>query len=113
MIAEETTTMPAAIGAAEVIETDVAIVGAGLAGSLARAVLARAGYRVLLIDKRQIPPDEFRVEKIAGRQIDILRRLGFIDEVKAVASSYDRSLNIRGGRLVAAKASPGGVPISA
>lgn len=100
MIAEETTTMPAAIGAAEVIETDVAIVGAGLAGSLARAVLARAGYRVLLIDKRQIPPDEFRVEKIAGRQIDILRRLGFIDEVKAVASSYDRSLNIRGGRLV-------------
>ncbi len=100
MIAEESMIKPVAICEAEVIETDVAIVGAGLAGSLARAVLARAGYRVLLIDKRQIPPDEFRVEKIAGRQIDILRRLGFIDDVEAVASSYDRVLNIRGRKLV-------------
>ncbi|WP_248114300.1 MULTISPECIES: FAD-dependent oxidoreductase [unclassified Bradyrhizobium] len=100
MIAEESTTMPIATCEAEVIEADVAIVGAGLAGSLARAVLARAGYRVVLIDKRAIPPDEFRVEKIAGRQIDILRRLGFIDDVEAVAAPYDRVLNIRDGRLI-------------
>ncbi|MGY3440165.1 MULTISPECIES: FAD-dependent monooxygenase [unclassified Bradyrhizobium] len=88
------------IAEADIVETDVAIVGAGLAGSLARAVLARAGYRVVLIDKRSIPPDEFRVEKIAGRQVDIFRRLGFIDDVEEVASPYDRVLNIRGGRLV-------------
>ncbi|QIG94365.1 MULTISPECIES: FAD-dependent oxidoreductase [unclassified Bradyrhizobium] len=100
MIAEESTTRPIATCGAEVIEADVAIVGAGLAGSLARAVLARAGYRVVLIDKRAIPPDEFRVEKIAGRQIDILRRLGFIDDVEAVAAPYDRVLNIRDGRLI-------------
>ncbi|WP_461357481.1 FAD-dependent oxidoreductase [Bradyrhizobium sp. USDA 4454] len=100
MIAEDTMTQPIAAGEAEVIEADVAIVGAGLAGSLARAVLSRAGHRVVLIDKRSIPPDEFRVEKVAGRQIDIFRRLGFINDVEAVASSYDRVLNIRGGRLV-------------
>ncbi|WP_244069489.1 NAD(P)/FAD-dependent oxidoreductase [Bradyrhizobium sp. Ce-3] len=100
MIAERTTTQPIAACEAEIIEADVAIVGAGLAGSLARAVLSRAGYRVVLIDKRSVPPDEFRVEKIAGRQIDILRRLGFIDDVEAAASSYDRVLNIRGGKLV-------------
>ena len=74
MIAEESMTQPIATCEAETIEADVAIVGAGLAGSLARAVLTRAGYRVVLIDKRSIPPDEFRVEKIAGRQIDIFRR---------------------------------------
>ena len=100
MIAEEGTNQPIAACEAEMNETDVAIVGAGLAGSLARAVLSRAGYRVVLIDKRSIPPDEFRVEKVAGRQIDIFRRLGFLGDVEAVASSYDRVLNIRGGRLV-------------
>ena len=100
MIAEEGTNQPIAACEAEMNETDVAIVGDGLAGSLARAVLSRAGYRVVLIDKRSIPPDEFRVEKVAGRQIDIFRRLGFLGDVEAVASSYDRVLNIRGGRLV-------------
>ena len=100
MIADESTIKPIPACEAEIIEADVAIVGAGLAGSLARAVLARAGYRVVLIDKRSIPPDEFRVEKVAGRQIDIFRRLGFLDDVEAVASSYDRVLNIRSGRLV-------------
>ncbi|WOH83083.1 NAD(P)/FAD-dependent oxidoreductase [Bradyrhizobium sp. BEA-2-5] len=100
MIAEKNATKPIVACETEVIEADVAIVGAGLAGSLARAVLARAGYRVVLIDKRSIPPDEFRVEKIAGRQIDILRRLGFIDDVEAIAAPYDRVLNIRSGKLV-------------
>ncbi|MCS3446917.1 MULTISPECIES: FAD-dependent oxidoreductase [Bradyrhizobium] len=100
MIAEKSATKPIVACEAEVIEADVAIVGAGLAGSLARAVLARAGYRVILIDKRSIPPDEFRVEKIAGRQIDILRRLGFIDDVEAIAAPYDQVLNIRSGKLV-------------
>ncbi|WP_076866586.1 FAD-dependent oxidoreductase [Bradyrhizobium mercantei] len=100
MVVEESMTKPIATSETEVIEADVAIVGAGLAGSLARAVLARAGYRVVLIDKRSIPPDEFRVEKLAGRQIDSLRRLGFIDDVKAIAAPYDRVLNIRNGRLV-------------
>ncbi|KRP89272.1 2-polyprenyl-6-methoxyphenol hydroxylase-like FAD-dependent oxidoreductase [Bradyrhizobium sp. USDA 4503] len=100
MIAEKSATKPIVACETEVIEADVAIVGAGLAGSLARAVLARAGYRVVLIDKRSIPTDEFRVEKIAGRQIDILRRLGFIDDVEAIAAPYDRVLNIRSGKLV-------------
>ncbi|MTV16160.1 MULTISPECIES: NAD(P)/FAD-dependent oxidoreductase [Bradyrhizobium] len=100
MIAEKSATKPMVACEAEVIEADVAIVGAGLAGSLARAVLGRAGYRVILIDKRSIPPDEFRVEKIAGRQIDMLRRLGFIDDVEAIAAPYDRVLNIRSGKLV-------------
>src|SRR3954449_7292334 len=84
----------------DAIATDIAIVGGGLAGSLAAAVLARAGHRVVLIDKRAVYPEEFRVEKLAGQQLDILRRLGFIRELEAVACPYDRVLNIREGKVV-------------
>jgi len=100
MIADQSTTKPAAADGAETIETDVAIVGAGLTGSLAAAVLVRAGYRVLLIDKRTVPPHEFRVEKIAGPQVDILRRLGFLGDIEAAASTFERVLNIREGKVV-------------
>ncbi|MEK9278527.1 MULTISPECIES: NAD(P)/FAD-dependent oxidoreductase [unclassified Bradyrhizobium] len=97
---EESVAEPIAAHAPEVIVADVAIVGGGLAGSLAAAVLARAGCRIALIDRRAVHPDEFRVEKIAGQQLDILRRLGFIGELAAVACSYDRVTNIRAGKVV-------------
>jgi 2-polyprenyl-6-methoxyphenol hydroxylase-like FAD-dependent oxidoreductase len=100
MLLNERLTEPRAAAADDAIVTDVAIVGGGLAGSLAAAVLARAGHRVVMIDKRAVFPEEFRVEKLAGRQLEILGRLGFIRELEAAACPYDRVLNIREGRLV-------------
>jgi 2-polyprenyl-6-methoxyphenol hydroxylase-like FAD-dependent oxidoreductase len=100
MMLNEKVTQPSAEEGGETIMTDVAIVGGGLAGSLAAAVLARAGYQVVLIDKRAVYPEEFRVEKIAGRQVDVFRRLGFIRELESVACAYDRVINIREGRIV-------------
>jgi 2-polyprenyl-6-methoxyphenol hydroxylase-like FAD-dependent oxidoreductase len=100
MLLNDRLTEPQAAGANETIIADVAIVGGGLAGSLAAAVLARAGHKVVLIDKRAVYPEEFRVEKIAGQQLDILRRLGFVRELEAVACAYDHVLNIRDGKLV-------------
>jgi 2-polyprenyl-6-methoxyphenol hydroxylase-like FAD-dependent oxidoreductase len=91
---------PIAVKECQTTVADVAIVGGGLAGSLAAAVLARAGYRVALIDKRAVYPEEFRVEKISGQQVDILRRLGFIDELEAVACPYAGVLNIREGKVI-------------
>jgi 2-polyprenyl-6-methoxyphenol hydroxylase-like FAD-dependent oxidoreductase len=85
---------------AEPIVADVAIVGGGLAGSLAAAVLTRAGYRIALIDKRAVYPDEFRVEKLGGQQVDILRRLGLLDAFASEGSAFDTTLNIRRGRIV-------------
>ncbi|MBR0704144.1 FAD-dependent monooxygenase [Bradyrhizobium diazoefficiens] len=84
----------------EPIVADIAIVGGGLAGSLAAAVLARAGHRIALIDKRAVYPDEFRVEKIGGHQLAMLRKLGFLDALESVASRYDQVLNIREGKVV-------------
>ncbi|MEY9284767.1 2-polyprenyl-6-methoxyphenol hydroxylase-like FAD-dependent oxidoreductase [Bradyrhizobium yuanmingense] len=82
------------------IGSDVAIVGGGLAGSLAAAVLARAGRRVALIDKRAVHPDEFRVEKIGGHQLELFGKLGFLDALEDVACRYDQVLNIREGKVV-------------
>lgn len=82
------------------IATDIVIVGGGLAGSLAAAVLARAGHRVALVDKRAVHPEEFRVEKIGGQQLEMLRKLGFLHALESVACRYDRVLNIREGKVV-------------
>ena len=85
---------------ATTITADVAIVGGGLAGSIATAVLTRAGYRVALIDKRAVYPEEFRVEKLAGQQVEILRRLGLLDAFAKTACSFDAVLNVRRGKVV-------------
>ena len=82
------------------IAADVAIVGGGLAGSLAAAVLTRAGYKVALIDKRAVYPEEFRVEKLGGKQIEILQRLGLLDAFAKEAAAFDTVLNIRRGKVV-------------
>lgn len=93
-------TEPADEGETAPIVSDIAVVGGGLAGSLAAAVLARAGHRVALVDKRAIYPEEFRVEKIGGHQLDLFRKLGFLNALEDVACRYDRVLNIREGKVV-------------
>ncbi len=68
--------------------TDVAIVGGGLAGSLAAAMLGGAGYDALLIDPHgQFPPD-FRVEKLDDDQVGILEKTGLADTVRRMATPY-------------------------
>lgn len=100
MTTDRTVTEPIDGGETATIASDIAIVGGGLAGSLAAAVLARAGHRVVLVDKRAVHPDEFRVEKIGGHQLELLRKLGFLGALDHVACRYDRVLNIREGKVV-------------
>ncbi|MCP3407135.1 NAD(P)/FAD-dependent oxidoreductase [Bradyrhizobium sp. CCGB01] len=98
MTTDSTVTEP--IDTAGTAAVDIAIVGGGLAGSLAAAVLARAGHRVALVDKRAVHPDEFRVEKLGGQQLEMFRKLGFLNALENVACRYDRVLNIREGKVV-------------
>lgn len=100
MTTERAVTEPIDPAGGVTIATDIAIVGGGLAGSLAAAVLARAGHRVVLVDKRAVHPDEFRVEKIGGPQLEAFRRLGFIRGLESAACRYDRVLNVREGKVV-------------
>jgi 2-polyprenyl-6-methoxyphenol hydroxylase-like FAD-dependent oxidoreductase len=80
--------------------TDVAIMGAGLGGSLAAAILGRAGYDVTLVDLHAVYPPDFRVEKIAGDQVALMRKLGFLDAIAAQATRVDEIVNAASGRVL-------------
>jgi geranylgeranyl reductase family protein len=60
---------------------DVAIIGAGPAGSAAAIVLAERGHRVALIDKQSFPREKLCGDFINPINRPILRRLGVEDEV--------------------------------
>ena len=60
---------------------DVLIVGAGLGGATAAAVLSRAGCNVVVVDRHAAYPADFRAEQLVGSQTDALRRLGLLDGI--------------------------------
>src|SRR5437879_984227 len=81
-------------------QTDILIAGAGLAGSTAGAMLARAGYDVALVDPHTVYPPDFRCEKLDQSQIKILKKTGLAGAVLSVATP-NRSLWVaRFGHLV-------------
>jgi 2-polyprenyl-6-methoxyphenol hydroxylase-like FAD-dependent oxidoreductase len=71
--------------------TDIAIVGGGLAGSTAAAMLERAGIPAILIDPHRVYPPDLRCEKLDGRQVGILRRTGLAEPVLH-AATHDGSV---------------------
>jgi 2-polyprenyl-6-methoxyphenol hydroxylase-like FAD-dependent oxidoreductase len=85
--------------------TDIAIVGGGLAGSTAAAMLGRAGIAAILIDPHTIYPPDLRCEKLSGNQVDILRKTGIAEETLR-ATTHDGHIWIaRFGYLVDKKPS--------
>ncbi|HEY8636672.1 MAG TPA: FAD-dependent monooxygenase, partial [Candidatus Limnocylindrales bacterium] len=61
-------------------ETDVAIVGARVAGSVTAILLGRAGYRVALIDSTTFPSDTISTHFFRGAGlVSVLERLGLLD----------------------------------
>ncbi len=58
---------------------DAVIVGAGLAGACAAAVLGKMGLRVVLVDARQTYPACFKAEKIEPDQADLFRKFGLLE----------------------------------
>lgn len=81
-------------------EADVAIIGAGLSGSTAAAVLGRAGYRVVLVDRHAACPPQFKVENIGAEQADTFSRLGLWDRIATAATRNDHVTNLRRGRVL-------------
>lgn len=84
-------------------ETEIAIVGAGLAGSLAATMLGRAGHNVALIDPFDACRQDFRCEKLEEAHVESLRKAGVLDEVLPVAHRYRDIWVGRLGRLAEVK----------
>jgi 2-polyprenyl-6-methoxyphenol hydroxylase-like FAD-dependent oxidoreductase len=85
--------------------TDVAIVGGGLAGSTAAAMLGRAGVPALLIDPHTAYPPELRCEKLGGEQLDLLRRTGLADATLRATTLDGEVWEARFGYVVSKKPS--------
>ena len=66
--------------------TDIAIIGGGLAGSTAAAMLGRAGIRATLIDPHPVYPEDFRCEKFDASQVALFHETGLADTVLPVTT---------------------------
>ncbi|MDA3648910.1 NAD(P)/FAD-dependent oxidoreductase [Saccharopolyspora indica] len=62
---------------------DVIVVGARCAGSPAAMLLARMGYRVLLLDRATFPSDTVSTHLLQPRGVAALRRWGLLDRLRA------------------------------
>ena len=82
------------------MRADVVVVGGGLAGSMAAAMLGRAGHDVVIVDPNATYPPDFRCEKLEQGHIDVLRRSGLAEAVIRAATHTDRLWIARFGRIV-------------
>jgi 2-polyprenyl-6-methoxyphenol hydroxylase-like FAD-dependent oxidoreductase len=81
--------------------TDIAIIGGGLSGSTAAAMLGRAGISTVLIDPHESYPADFRVEKLSGHvQVERFLKTGIGESVLRRATFAGENWIARFGRLL-------------
>jgi len=81
--------------------TDIAIIGGGLAGSTAAAMLGRAGISAVVIDPHETYPFDFRVEKLSGdAQLNRFFRTGIAESVLRSATHDGENWIARFGYLL-------------
>ena len=83
--------------------SDVLVVGAGPAGSIAALVLARAGVNVTVVDRATFPRDKLCGDSVNPGAMALLERLGLAAAVR------ERALPVRGMLLTG----PGGAAVDA
>ncbi len=82
------------------MRAEIVVVGGGLAGSLAAAVLGRARRDVVLVDPHAVYPPDFRCEKLEQGHIAVLRRTGLADAVIRAGTHTGSLWVARYGRIV-------------
>lgn len=92
-------------------EVDVAIVGAGPAGSAAAITLAERGYQVVLFDKRAFPREKLCGDFVNPINLPLLRRLGVAEQIRAQPHAAVTGFLITSSSGASAEARlPGGAP---
>ena len=80
----------AATGAGPHGEWEVAVIGAGPAGAVCALQLARAGRRVLLLDRRPFPRPKVCGDGLIADSLKLLARLGLLARVERQAFAAER-----------------------
>ena len=76
------------------LETDVIVVGAGPVGMTLALELAQRGIRTLLVEKRERPLRLPKMERSNPRSMEIFRRLGLVEKIRAAAYPADKPMDI-------------------
>ena len=97
---------------AQAILWDVVVIGAGVAGSVAAREAARAGHRVLLVDKRHFPRRKVCGACLNEVALDVLDQIGLRDEIAALGGPRLNGFTLRCGSQSIRVPLPGGVAIS-
>jgi hypothetical protein len=74
-------------------ETDVLVVGAGPVGMVAAYRLARLGQPCMLIEQNLDTTTHTKMEFISARSMEIYKRMGLVDELRAMGVPEKYSFN--------------------
>ena len=72
------------------LSTSVLIVGAGPTGLISALSLAQYGIKCILVDKNEIVGDWPKMDLTNHRSMEILKRMGIADEVRAQGIFFGR-----------------------
>jgi flavin-dependent dehydrogenase len=81
-------------------QADVVIVGSRCAGTAAAVPLARAGRRVVLLDKTRFPADALSTHVLVPNGVAELKRMGALERILALNPSRSPHLRVEDGDLV-------------
>lgn len=86
---------------------DVIVVGARVAGAPTAMLLARKGYKVLMVDRATFPSDTLSTHQIQLRGVAALNRWGLLDRITNTnCPPVDRSSFVTGGHTIQGKYPP-------
>lgn len=91
---------------------DVVVIGAGVAGSVAAREAARAGHRVLLVDKRHFPRRKVCGACLNEVALDVLDQIGLREAIAALAGPRLTGFHLRCGSQSIRVPLPGGLAVS-
>jgi 2-polyprenyl-6-methoxyphenol hydroxylase-like FAD-dependent oxidoreductase len=78
---------------------DIVVVGGGLAGTTAAALLGQQGFHVMLVEARATCPPVFKAEKIEPDQVQLFRKFNLAEDLLARAVPIRKIQAYYNGRL--------------